>query len=617
VRTAKHPGMRGGLIAALLLCLWPTLVHARCSGSETYHFTASTPAAVVASTVNGAPSGASFCFDGGVKWRMESILRPSNDQTFIANGPDAILDGSVLLPNTIGSGAWSAGSGYYSITAANAGVTLQSTLDSGITCFPVNPGCAYRQDLYLNGIPLVHVLPSSFSPRPPLTAGQWATDYMSNVIYMHDNPAGQTVEMSSTAQAISSSATGVTVNGITAQKYADPAFSGVIATGSLWTVEYSEVRFNHGEGIVTQNGGLANNNLIQNNFVHDNGIEGIGLGGGNSSGNQVIGNTISNNGFIGTNQPGEYGGIKASAQSSRVVIRENTITNNDGVGIWTDVGSSGVTISLNTVSLSSHEGIRIESSGVNGSVQVTSNTLHSNVQSRVAATGLMFSNTGSCSGNNGEISLIDSANTAVVGNSITTQCGGIGLFADQWGYFHNNLVQGNSLTYCGVSALSPANNSLIGGSDAVPGWQANTAHRLPSTVYPNAVTEIIDGNGNTVTLSANFPSGSSAPNWCTAIGCTTSDNSGTWTLRNLGRPVFNAGNSFRNNKYFFASAAQLTNHNWTWSTTDQPGINPISWATWQADGQDVGGSAAAPAGTCTPGASAQPRPYSSKLRPAP
>jgi hypothetical protein len=144
VERSRAPKNASGLIAAFLACLWPTMVHAACSGAETCHFTARMPAAVVASTVNSAAPGASFCFGGGVKWRMASILRPSNNQTFIANGPDAILDGSVLLPNKIGSRAWSAGSGYYSIRAANAGVTLQSIPDRGITCFPVNTGCAYR-----------------------------------------------------------------------------------------------------------------------------------------------------------------------------------------------------------------------------------------------------------------------------------------------------------------------------------------------------------------------------------------------------------------------------------------------------------------------------------------
>jgi hypothetical protein len=592
VCTAKHLRSREGLIAALLLCLWPTLVHARCSGSETYHFTASTPAALVTSKVNGAAPGASFCFDGGVKWRMASILRPSNNQTFIANGPDAILDGSVLLPNTIGSGSWSAGSSYYSITAANAGVTLQSTPDRGITCFPVNPGCAYRQDLYLNGVSLVHVLPLSFPPRPPLTAGQWAADYMSNIIYMHDSPVGQTIEMSRTRAAISSNASGVTVTGLVVQKYATSAVDGAIRAANSWTVRNCEARFNHGEGIGVQNGPDPSNNLIQNNSIHDNGEEGIGMGGpGSRTGNRLIGNRIYNNGYAGFNAPGEYGGIKASAQH-HLVIQNNIIAKNDGSGIWLDVGTAGAVLSHNVISDSTKEGLRIESSGSNGAIQVVANTLRNNSQKRVMLTGLMFATTGSCAGFP-EIAADFSSNVIVLDNSITTSCGGIQVTAGSNDYVHDNLVQGNSLTYCSRSALE--SDGLTGGRDSLVAWQANTAYRPFQSGAPYAA---LDANGNTVTTMSTFISGAVAPHWCSSIGCTTSDNGGTWTLRSFGRSVYNANNKFRANKYFFANRSQLANSNWMWSMTNQSGINPVSWATWQSDGQDTGGSAAVAPSRC-------------------
>jgi parallel beta helix pectate lyase-like protein len=578
-----------GLIAALLACLRPTLVQAACSGSETYHFTARTSATVVASIINGAMPGASFCFDGGVKWRMASILRPANNQTFIANGPNAVLDGSVLLPNTIGNGAWSAGSGYYSITAARAGLILQKTSDRGITCFSINPGCAYRQDLYLNGVPLVHVLPSSFPPTSSLITGQWAADYAHDVIYMHDSPAGQTVEMSSTPAAISSNASGVMINGLIVQKYATSGVDGAIRAANSWTVRNSEARFNHGEGVGVQNGPDTSHNLVENNSIHDNGEEGIGLGGhGLRTGNQLIGNRIYNNGNAALDAPGEYGGIKASAQKN-LVIRGNIISNNDGSGIWLDVGTMDAVLSHNVISGSTKEGLRIESSGSNGAIRVVSNTLRSNAQNRVNLAGLMYAATGSCTGFP-EIGVDFSSNVSVLDNSITTSCAGIQVTAGSNDYVHDDLVQGNSLTYRGRGVLRF--DSLTGGRDNLAVWRAHTAYRPFQSGAPYAV---LDANGNTATTMSTFISGASAPHWCTSLGCTTSDNGGTWILRSFGRSVYNANNRFRANKYCFVNSSQLANSNWMWSTTNQPGINPVSWTTWLSDGQDPGGRAVAPA----------------------
>jgi hypothetical protein len=102
-----------------------------------------------------------------------------------------------------------------------------------------------------------------------------------------------------------------------------------------------------------------------------------------------------------------------------------------------------------------------------------------------------------------------------------------------------------------------------------------------------------------------FISGAVAPHWCTSIGCTNSYNGGTWTLRSFDRLVYNANNKFRASKYFFANSSQLGNSNRMWSTINQSGINPVSWAIWQSDGPDAGGSAAVAAAS---GCSMHPAP---------
>jgi hypothetical protein len=57
-------------------------------------------------------------------------------------------------------------------------------------------GCVYPQDLYLNDTPLVHKL------ALPITSGPWYFDYTNDIVYIADNPTGQTLELGVARQAL-------------------------------------------------------------------------------------------------------------------------------------------------------------------------------------------------------------------------------------------------------------------------------------------------------------------------------------------------------------------------------------------------------------------------------
>jgi hypothetical protein len=597
---------RAGLISLTLVVLSLLLAALADAGCQSSFSAADSSLTITTNINSNCPSGTTFTFAPNTKWRMGSTIEPLAADV-LNGGPNSIFDGSICITGTESSCKnpdWTHGSGYYSVTASAAGVTLNSTT-SGVTCGSRDPGCAYNQDLYLNDVPLVDVLPASFPPSPALTTGQWAADYVNNVIYMYDNPNGQTVELSSTPYAIASANDGVTIKGLTVQKYATAPADGAVQAASGWTVENGEIRFNHGEGLTFEQGSVPrSNDRFLSNLVHDNGNEGIAGGGCiGSPPCRIIGNRVYNNGWMDACAGGECGGIKIS-NVLNAVVENNQLRNNDGDGIWTDAGSGGVIILHNAVSDSTQEGIRIEVSGYNGGVnQVLSNTLTDNGQTPVRLTGLMFSATGACAGY-AEIDVVASSfNTKVTNNLITTNCGGILVRAGPNDYTHDNFIEGNSLTYCGSEPLN--SSALIGGNDTTASWQPSTTYALGQAAPEGARWSLLDGNGNTVTAVSNCSSGNSVPRWCTGpIGCTTSDDAGdgncTWKLRTFGRPVYNGNNAFRSNKYFFASSAQLTNENWMWSTTNQEGANPINWATWQAYGQDRLGTVNTSGASCNP-----------------
>jgi parallel beta-helix repeat protein len=85
----------------------------------------------------------------------------------------------------------------------------------------------------------------------------------------------------------------------------------------------------------------------------------IAIVGWNVTDSTISGNRLTGNNTTGADPGNEAGGIKLG-QSSDVTISDNEVGDNDGVGIWCDVGCAGVTISGNRVHDNTHQGILYE-----------------------------------------------------------------------------------------------------------------------------------------------------------------------------------------------------------------------------------------------------------------
>ena len=253
--------------------------------------------------------------------------------------PEAILNGSIVVTAWVQVGTLWQSSG-------------QPRINSRCGACQVGfPGCAYPQDLYLNDAMLTHVT----SPAN-LTTGTWYFDYVNDMVWMGDDPTGQTVELSVTPQAFVADADNIMIQNLTIEKYASFQQQGAVDVhGNGCRVSNDEIRLNHAEGVRA----YALNDQILSNNLHDNGESGCGSGGtaGPGDANLVVeGNIINHNNIAHTSYCFESGGCKFGVTNG-VTATNNTVTNNDGIGLWADMGLNNGNFSGNTVTDNSGQGV--------------------------------------------------------------------------------------------------------------------------------------------------------------------------------------------------------------------------------------------------------------------
>ena len=216
------------------------------------------PGANVQAAVNAAPSGTLFYLNAGV-YRMQSV-KPKAGDAFVAKGT-VVFNGSEVL-------SFKASGSQYVASAKYDGVEHGS-------CFSTSPLCNFDQDLFID-----NVLQTKATSADSLEAGfQWFFDHATSQVYIPTNPEGHTVELGMSTYAFYGSASNVTINGITVEKYANEAQTGALGgdgpgwangLGFGWVIENCEARFNHGAGAYVGPG-----DKIYKTYLHHNGQQGI------------------------------------------------------------------------------------------------------------------------------------------------------------------------------------------------------------------------------------------------------------------------------------------------------------------------------------------------------
>lgn len=292
------------------------------------------PSQNLASMVSSYPSGTTFLLQPGV-YRMQYAI-PKNYDSFIGQS-GVILDGAEHLTSFSTDGSsWV------------AHVQVPSTTASSDLCASSHPDCNYPQDLFFSDVPLTRV--ASLSAVGP---GKWYLDYNTDDVYIGSNPAGYNVELSVTPYAFYGSATGVTIDDLTIDKYASPRTGGAVnaSIGTHWTIEYNDILLNHSSGIR-----IGSYMWINHNHLHENGEYGI-----SGTGNTVIvqSNEIDHNNYAGY-IAASYGGGSKFVRCYNLKIQYNNVHNNNGPGLWTDISNDDVFIEHNDTSHNFMAGIFVE-----------------------------------------------------------------------------------------------------------------------------------------------------------------------------------------------------------------------------------------------------------------
>ena len=240
--------------------------------------------------VNNNPASTIFSLAPGIH-RLQSVIPKSSNQFVGQSG--TILSGAALLTSFTQSGSY-----------WTAHVTVTQAASYPGQCNSSSPACIYPEDLFFNSVPKTRV--TSLSSVGP---GKWYLNYSTGTVYMGDNPAGNTVEISELPYAFAGAASSVQISNMTIEKYACVGQSGAVGgagAGASWAIEYSEIRYNHGRGISTGNG-----MWVYENLIHTNGQLGIGGGGTNIT---VQSNQLYNNDYAGYSYYWEAGERNSLAQ---------------------------------------------------------------------------------------------------------------------------------------------------------------------------------------------------------------------------------------------------------------------------------------------------------------
>ncbi len=466
-----------------------------------------------------------FTFAAG-NYYMKGAIVPSTGDTFTGagTGPSGtVLLGSTILPSShfikTSNGQWRDTSDPVFDTTSLADADDPNRNDpvkpvTHCVAYPqgkANPGtCDYPDLIYSDGSMLVRQLGPDpahpcKAPMPTTTARTYCINYGSGTIFLGGSPARHTITYSGVADptgsllrnAFRGTATNVTIDQLTVTQYANTYNGhGAIVASDAWIVNGVLVSQNHACGVTIS--GQSAPTTVESSTLLSNGQEGFC---GASVGTVFSGNIVNNNNVDGFDPSWNAGGGKF-ANSTNITVTGNTFSNNNGSGLWFDVGDSQISVtnnvSTNNISAGGNgggEGIRVEVSckaaltgnvtsgnargGINvvnsQDVTVSGNTVSSNAKSaiRIGATNRIGSSA-NCGAQNVATNDVVTNNTITMGtNSIVgvVAYGGCVSCVDGDGFSGNTYSTGGN---CGANLWKwwdGSSEQIVAFSTGTPNWQ--------------------------------------------------------------------------------------------------------------------------------------------------
>lgn len=292
----------------------------------------------IQNAVNSNPPGTTFEIAAGT-YRQQSIVPKAGDVFIGESGAD--MTGATLVSGFAHDAFW------------HAHINISYPASTPGQCFSWAPMCVFPEDLYVD-----NNLYQRVGSLAQMSSHHWYLDYSTGNVYLIDDPAGHTVEVSRTTYAFWGNASNVTIKGLVIEKYANSGQTGAIQPmnaagdqGSNWVVRNNQIRYNHGAGIEGTTG-----MQIQYNNIHHNGEFGISACGDNI----LVGdNVISYNNTDGYNFGFGGGGAKFD-KTNNLVVRYNTVIGNYGAGLHSDTYSYNGLYEYNYTSGNQVAGIQYE-----------------------------------------------------------------------------------------------------------------------------------------------------------------------------------------------------------------------------------------------------------------
>lgn len=316
-------------------------------------------APTLAQVISSYPAGTTFCLGPG-QYDLTSTVKPLTGDVLTGSGSGP--GGTELRGDTVLTG-WAATGGLYAHTGGVSSPALFGRCANG-------SACRYPDDVFWNGSFLHRVLAPCTTAN--VTAGAYCIDYTTRTIYVHDNPAGNTVSYATLPQAIAPG-TNVVLQNFAVSHVAAQAQSAAVVVGSGSTAEGLAVSYSHGSGIKLTGVGPT----VSNSVLFDNGQE--GANGSNTNG-VFVDNQVHDNNLLAFNASWDAGGAKFQG-TTNLTVAGNQFYDNAGSGLWFDVDNTGAQIADNTsennatVNGVGGDGIRIE---VSCNMVITGNSLLSN-----------------------------------------------------------------------------------------------------------------------------------------------------------------------------------------------------------------------------------------------
>jgi parallel beta-helix repeat protein len=256
------------------------------------------------------------------------------------------------------------------------------------TCFPAGaldplyPAAGHPEQLFVNGAPLQQVL-----NKDVLGPGSFFVDRAAGLLWMNDNPAGDTIEATQLASAftVSPAAAGTIIRGMGFEHWGDVYQNGTNVAGASSSPNVTFDSDTFAWAASRWLGIYGNNDVVTNSKFVDNGMNGLLV-------NKTTGFDFENNEVSYSNwehwsiTPSPFAsiaGLKCTG-CANTVIRKDNFHNNLSNGLWFDTLSYNQTIVYNTVDNNNANGIAVE---VSANTILAENVIYQNVRDGMKISG--------------------------------------------------------------------------------------------------------------------------------------------------------------------------------------------------------------------------------------